>query len=282
VKPASIRIGDVDLSWIAAGSGPPVVFVHGGLADLRYWVPHLPAFSTRWRAISYSRRYAHPNHNRPLLPDYSPRTDARDLTGLIEQVAGRGAHVVAASIGACAALFVAAERPELVRSLVVLEPPLLRWLTDMPGGRVVWNEFMGDVWEAAARAFERGESERGVAAFIDYFLGPGRFDRLPARVQSRIMQNAAELEAQTRSTEAFPLLSRAEAAGLRMPVLMLSGALTRPTHALVDAELERLLSGGRRIVVPGASHDVWADRPEECRDATLTFLSEVEAGWKDG
>ncbi len=281
MKPASIRVGDADLSWVAAGSGAPVVFVHGGLADRRYWEPQLPAFASRWRAISYSRRYSWPNTNRPLAPDYSPRTDAGDLAGLISQVAGGPAHVVAASIGACAALFVASERPDLVRSLVVLEPPLLRWLEDMPGGRAVWAEFRDDVWNTAGRAFARSEPERGVAAFIDYVLGPGDYDRLPARVRERIMQNAPELEAQTRSTEKFPLLDRAAARALRMPVLMLSGALTRPTHALVDAELERLLSHGRRIVVPGASHDVWVDRSEACVEATLDFLSDVEAGWKD-
>lgn len=277
MKPSVVRVDGVELHCVAMGSGAPVVFVHGGLADYRYWQTQLPAFSARWRAISYSRRYAFPNANRPLAPDYSPRTDAADLAGLIELVAGGPAHVVAASIGACAALFVAAERPELVRSLVVLEPPMLRWLQEIPGGLAVWREFKEDVWDAAGRAFARGDAERGVAAFIDYFLGPGGFERLPAAVRERIMQNAAELEAQTRSTEKFPMLERERVAAFRMPVLMLSGALTRPTHALVDAELERLLPHARRIVVAGASHDVWVDRAEVCREATLAFLAEVEA-----
>jgi pimeloyl-ACP methyl ester carboxylesterase len=276
VKPSVVRVGGVELHCIAMGSGTPIVFVHGGLADYRYWQPHLPAFVPRWRAISYSRRYAFPNANRPLVPDYSPRTDAEDLAGLIEQVAGGPAHVVAASIGACAAMFLAAERPELVRSLVMLEPPMLRWLQEVPGGLAVWREFKVDVWDTAGRAFARGDDERGVAAFIDYFLGPGGFDRLRAPVRARIMQNAAELEAQTQSSEKFPMLERERVAALRMPVLMLSGALTRPTHALVDAELERLLPHARRIMVAGASHDVWVDRPEVCREATLAFLAEVD------
>lgn len=277
MKPSVVRVGGVELHCIAMGSGAPTVFVHGGLADYRYWQPHLAAFASRRRAISYSRRYAFPNANRPLAPDYSPRTDAADLAALIELVAGGPAHVVAASIGACAALFVAAERPELVRSLVVLEPPMLRWLQEIPGGIAVWREFKEDVWETAGRAFARGDSERGVAAFIDYFLGPGGFDRLRPAARGRIMENAAELEAQTQSTEKFPMLERERVAALRMPVLMLSGALTRPTHALVDAELERLLPHVRRIVVAGATHDVWVDRPEICREATLAFLAEVEA-----
>jgi len=277
MKPSVVRVGDVELHFVALGSASPVVFVHGGLADYRYWQSQLPAFASGRRAISYSRRYAFPNTNRPLVPDYSPRTDAADLAGLIELVAGGPAHVVAASIGACAALFVAADRPELVRSLVVLEPPMLRWLQEIPGGLAVWREFEKDVWETAGSAFARGDGEAGVAAFIDYFLGPGGFERLPRAVRGRIMQNAAELEAQTRSTEKFPMLERERVSVLGMPVLMLSGALTRPTHALVDAELERLLPRARRIVVPGASHDVWVDRSEICRDATLAFLAEVEA-----
>jgi pimeloyl-ACP methyl ester carboxylesterase len=276
VKPSVVRVGGVELHYITLGGGTPIVFVHGGLADYRYWQPHLPAFAARWRGISYSRRYAFPNTNRPLVPDYSPRTDAADLAALIEEVAGGPAHVVAASIGACAALFVAAERPELVRSLVVLEPPMLRWLLEIPGGLAVWREFREDVWEAAGRAFARGDAKRGVAAFIDYFVGPGGFERLRAPVQARILQNAPELEAQTQSTEKFPVLERERVAALPMPVLMLSGALTRPTHALVDAELERLLPQARRIVVAGASHDVWVDRPEVCREATLAFLAEVD------
>lgn len=271
-EPGPARIGDVVLHFISEGRGEPIVFVHGGLGDYRYWEPHLEAFSDRWRAISYSRRYSFPNSNPPLIADYSPRTDARDLIGVIEAIAGGPSHVVAASIGACAALFVAAERPDLVRSLVVVEPPMLRWLTDMPGGAAVWREFKEDVWDAAGREFARGTRVRGVATFIDYFLGPGRYDRLPPTVRARILQNSPELEAQTQSIEKFPELSRDVVATLPMPVLMLSGALTRPTHALVDAELERILPGVRRIVVPRASHDVWIDDHITCRDATRAFL----------
>ena len=70
----------------------------------------------------------------------------------------------------------------------------------------------------------------------------------------------------------FPVLDPAAVRTLPMPTLMLSGSLTRPTHALVDAELEQLLPRPRRIVLAGASHDVWVDRAEECRAATLHFL----------
>ncbi len=271
-RPAAVRAGEVELHARAAGSGAPVVFVHGGLGDYRYWEPHLDAFAEHWRAITYSRRYSFPNTNTPAVPDYSPRTDAADLIALIGALDLGPVHLVAASIGAVAAIFVAVERPELVRSLVVAEPPLLGWLADMPGGGAVWRDFEEKVWDRGAAYFRTGERERGVATFIDYFLGPDRYERLPSRVRTRIMQDADELEAQMLSTELFPVPAREAVAALRQPILMLGGELTRPTHTLVDAELERLLPRARRIVVPRASHDLWVDEPDACRAATIDFL----------
>lgn len=43
----------------------PVVFVHGGLSDLRTWDKQLEAISASRRMITYSRRYARPNEDIP-------------------------------------------------------------------------------------------------------------------------------------------------------------------------------------------------------------------------
>ncbi len=276
VRLSTVRAGEVELHYACAGEGAPVLFVHGGLGDYRYWEPRLAAFTPRWRAITYSRRHAFPNTNAPAASDYSARSDAADIAALIEALGLGTVDIVAASIGACAAMLAALERPELVRSLVVAEPPFLSWLKQLPGAEPVWNDFVAEVWDRGAAWFRTGEPELAVATFIDYFLGPGRYERLLVRVRKRIMANAAELEAQMLSTELFPAPSREAIASLRQPVLMLSGELTRPTHVLVDAELQRLLPNVRRIVVPRATHDVWVDQPDTCTAATIAFLEEQD------
>ncbi len=274
--PQLVTVGGIGLHYAAAGSGRAIVFVHGGLGDYRYWAAQLEPFAARGRAVTYSRRYSYPNDNHPFDPEYSPLSDARDLIGLIEALSLGPAHVIAASIGACGALFAAVERPDLVRSLVVAEPPMLRWLPELPGGGAVWRAFREQVWDVCTEGFRRGERVRAVAAFIDYFLGPGRYDRLPAPVRARILEDSRDLEAQALSVAPFPELGRDAIRALPMRVLMLSGALTRPTHALVDAELETVLSLGERVIVPAAGHDVWVEQPAFCRDATLAFLNRVE------
>jgi len=267
-----VRVNGVGLHCVEAGHGAPVVFVHMGGQDFRYWEEQLAPFALAgYRVLSYSRRYAFPNRS-PIAEDYTPRTDAGDLGGLIEETGLAPAHVVASSIGACAALYLTADRPELVRTLVLAEPPLLQWARDLPGGEAMFAAFMERVFRRAGDAFRRNDPEQGMRVLMDYFVAPGAFDAFPPRLRRRVMENAGDWAAHTTSPDPFPALDRNAVRALRMPVLMLSGADTLPIHKLVDAELESLLTRVERVVVQGATHDVWGDAPDQCRDLTLEFL----------
>ena len=273
VVPREIDVGrGIRLTTVEAGEGSPVVFVHGGGSDWRYWEPHLDRFAAHFRCLAYSRRYAWPNRNAPIVPDYSARVDSHDLEALLERWAGEAVHIVAASIGAAASLFLTVRRPELVRSLVVAEPPVLRWLLDVPGGKVAFDDFMARGWNAAATAFREGERERGVGAFIDYFIGSGRFAKFPPHMRARIMEDSRDFEALTTSTDPFPPLPREAVEALPHPVLLLSGARTPRMHAMLDTEMERMLRHAQRRIFPEAGHDLWIEAFEDAQDSTLAFL----------
>ncbi|WP_205856450.1 alpha/beta fold hydrolase, partial [Phytoactinopolyspora endophytica] len=53
---ALIRVGDADLAYDDAGSGPVVILVHAGLADRRMWDHQFAALSTTCRVIRYDWR----------------------------------------------------------------------------------------------------------------------------------------------------------------------------------------------------------------------------------
>ncbi|MEJ0066152.1 MAG: alpha/beta hydrolase [Caulobacteraceae bacterium] len=80
---ATIR-DSVELHYIEAGIGAPVVFVHGSLSDYGYWEAQVRAFAEKYRAIAYSRRYDWPNDNRrgaATPPPSTPRTWPGSSTG---------------------------------------------------------------------------------------------------------------------------------------------------------------------------------------------------------
>lgn len=274
----SIAVNGVQLHVTERGAGTPVVFVHMGGTDLRYWRTQLPAFAERgYRAIAYSRRFAWPNDN-PMIGDYSPRVDADDLEALLGALGAAPAHIVACSIGAFAALVLAIRRPALVRSLVLAEPPIVPWAREGDGGDAIVDDFDTLVWRPTRDAFRAGDAERAMSILLDHFVAPGTLAALPERTRRRIMENARDWEAHTTSSIPFPAPDPDDVRRLAIPTLMLSGERTLSLHRLVDARLAQLLPDVRRVIIPGATHDLWAERGELCRERTLELLREIEAG----
>ncbi len=261
------------LHYVQSGAGEPVVLVHGGGNDLTYWTPHLAAFAERHLVIAYSRRYAEPNRNGPIVPDYSARTDGEDLAELLTALELGPVHLVSHSIGGVAALFCAVAHPTLVRTLTLAEPPLLPWAREHPQGRAGWDRFLAEMWHPAGDAFRRHAPEEAMQYVTDYFVGEGTFARLPDRVRERVMRNARDWEAFTVSEDPWPWLAAEDVAALRMPALMLSADRTVPLHRFVDDLLARTLRHVERVRVPDATHDMWADQPGLCRAATLDVLA---------
>ena len=122
LKKVSVADG-VELHYVERGKGVPVVFVHGGLVDYTAWENQLAPFAESYRAIAYSCRYNYPNTNK-LQPKYSAVVEAEDLAALIKKLDLGKVHVVGLSYGAYTALFLAVKHPDLVRSLVLAEPPV--------------------------------------------------------------------------------------------------------------------------------------------------------------
>ena len=257
-QPHTILVNGTELTYIEQGDGDPVVFVHGSLADFRGWREPLASFAGCYRAITYSRRGHYPN---AWPADYTrcmPPVHAADLAALIEAL-GRGpVHLVGHSYGALVSLVLACQRPDLVRSLVLGEPPLLPWLEATPEGEALVAAFLADAWEPARLACRQGELGLGVRMFLDGVIGEGAFDQLPPAVQAAVMDNAAEMgvELETPLATYFSTLSRENIKRVPVPTLLLSGELSPPMFQRVIDELARCLQRAEQAMIPGVSHDL--------------------------
>jgi non-heme chloroperoxidase len=275
-----INVNGVELHYVDQGTGVPVVFVHGGLEDYRSWDEQVSAFAQRYRAIAYSRRYNYPNAGAAFGKNYSATVDAEDLVALLRKLKLPPAHIVGVSYGAYVALILAAKHSELVRSMVLAEPPLLRWLPAIEGGEPLYAEFMRIVWEPTTRGF-RISNEAGVAAAIDGFgeLGYSGTDQkmtyatIPPEMRGVLLENAPEWKALTMSRDAFPPVLTDVVRRIKAPTLLLSGQRSLKLAHAIDIRLERLLPHAQRVILPDATHEMWSEYPAECRDASLAFLA---------
>ncbi len=98
------------------GSGPAVMFVHGDVGPGPTWKAQ-ETLADRWRLIVVTRRGFRPS---PPAERQDFAVDALDLEKLLRR---EPAHCVGCGYGALGLVLMAADAPELVRSLALIEPP---------------------------------------------------------------------------------------------------------------------------------------------------------------
>jgi pimeloyl-ACP methyl ester carboxylesterase len=271
--PKAARINGVELHYVDQGSGVPIVFVHGGLADYRELVPVAGDLPDGHRTVTYSRRHSFPNRNGPPTADHSMLSEVADLAGLIEKLELGPVHLAGVSYGAYLSLMLALRRPDLVRSVTVAEPPLLHWLPDIEGGREAHDHFNAAVMQPSAAAFADGDPLGALTVAVEYFAGPNGMADIPREFREMLVANLDDWRAITTAPNVFPPVTRDEMAGIGMPVLIISGEKTAPVHRLVDPELARVIPGAERFVIADGTHDMCAEQPAACAAAIGSFIA---------
>ena len=123
-------INGVELYYDTVGAGEALVLTHGSWTDGSGWAPSVPNLADRYRVVTWDRR----GHSRSQDGNGhgSRDEDGADLAGLIEYLDCGPVHLVGNSYGAIVALTVVIDRPDLVASAAVHEPPLFGLLQRTP------------------------------------------------------------------------------------------------------------------------------------------------------
>ena len=111
----TVNINGIDLVYEKEGSGPPVVFLHGGNSSGIEWEPVVPHLMATHTCFVLDQR-GHGCSGRDPKVDYSVRAFADEAAEFLDKVPGR-AVVVGHSQGGHAAFGAAAARPDLVRAI---------------------------------------------------------------------------------------------------------------------------------------------------------------------
>lgn len=283
-KAASVN--GTTLAYCEQGEGAPVVFVHGGTSDLRVWRRQLPVVGAEYRAISYSQRYSRPND--PIDPEaanpFGPHID--DLAALIREIDAEPAHLVGSSSGAFITLLAAVRYPELIRSLVLCEPPalplfvsvpprvteLVKLFATRPRTAIAITRFALGTMLPTTRAFERGDDERALLTFLRGVLGEQTLSQLSNEIIQVLRENIRTLRGALLHEGAFPALADADVRGIDMPVLLVVGQRSPAFLLRLTDRLEELLPRAERIEIPGASHIMYEENAAAFNEAILSFF----------
>lgn len=250
------------------GQGPRhMLALHCTLAHSGAWRPLSQALEGRARFSAMDM----PSHGRS--PDWDGRGDFQTVvTGAARPMLEPGMDVIGHSFGATVALRLAAEAPDLVRSLTLIEPVFFAIAMEDAPETVAEHDRIAAPFMAA---LERGEAETGARLFNRMWGAGASWDDLPASARA----------AMTRAVPVVPTTVPAlveDCHGLsgpgvlervRCPTLLLRGSETLPVIAAVQAGLARRLPDAREAVVPGAGHMLPLTQPAETAHEVAALLA---------
>jgi pimeloyl-ACP methyl ester carboxylesterase len=232
-----------------AGDRLPVLALHGAAGSSRQWQSLADHLGDNCTVIA------------PDLPGYGTAgsQSVRDAAETAERIIGLMAidgepmHIVGHSIGAAIALEIAMSRPDLVRSLTLIEPAVFHLLRG--GGAPDQALFveLSDLAERMARSVEAGDAAGATRAYVDYFCGGGTWDRSGPGPRGGFARQArcvsASLAATLRATWPLTRLNM-----LQRPTRVLM-ALESPAASLRVTEMvAEALPRARLTMIPGAGH----------------------------
>jgi pimeloyl-ACP methyl ester carboxylesterase len=236
------------------------------------WDQHLPVFSKNYRVIAYSRRNHFPNAmSNDGLPDGAADAHGEDLAAVLAGLGVKQAHIVAHSAGAHAALFFASNHPEMVRTLVINEPPASALLAGTPTGADTLKQWRARI-SPSQEALNKGDIDAGLRLFADAVGGPGTYDRRSDSERKMMRDNVPQHVADTTSSRR-PAFTCDMARRISVPTLVTNGERSPEFFHRIADELERCLPNRTRMIIPDASHTVPSENPKAYDEAVLAFIA---------
>jgi pimeloyl-ACP methyl ester carboxylesterase len=229
----SRRLRDIDVNYRLVGSGPRVVFIHGLGQDHAIWAPTQAQLADH-RTLAYDLR----GHGASSLGEGAGTIDqlGEDLVALLEWFGP--ATLVGFSLGGVIALWVAAERPDLVDTVVAVG-------TSSVVGRVA-----AEGLDERIAMFERAD---------------------PAELQRRLLEDTrsqlANPEVDAVAVTATRLAAVADPAGYVNAARAVRGMREQP----LNDRLERI---ARPVLVVCGERDTWC--PRRAAEIMLEYLRGAE------
>ena len=258
VRSAQVQAGPYRLRYLEAGSGPPLVLVHGlGSSATQDWGRLIAPLSRRFHVYAPDLP-GFGESERPAAADYSIPMQVEAVRAFMEAKGFRRARVAGLSMGGWIVSRLAGERPEMVERLVVVDAAGMRpERPDIPAEVLLPHDEEG--------------VRRLVAAVRHNAPVPPSFvarDLLARRLREEWITRRALESMRDGGYWLNGTLGRAD-----MPVLVVWGKQDALIPVAYAAGLAAEFPRAELVVLDGCGHVPMADCPEAFDRAVLPFLS---------
>jgi 3-oxoadipate enol-lactonase len=255
----SLIVDGVRLTYRLDGSEhlSPIVLINSLGADLRMWNSQIAALSRRFQVLRYDIR----GHGQSGVSDEAVTIErlGLDLLALLDELSIAPAHICGLSLGGMIALWLAVHHPERIERAVFANTAARIGTVDG------WNERIDAVRVGGMAAVR--------STVVARFLSDGFRARHPETahwigdmVEGTNPAGYIAACAAVRDADLRHLIHR-----IRVPSLILTGALDEATPPAQAHELHKAIHGSDLIVFPGVAHMSNVEQPEAFNACLLSL-----------
>ena len=262
--PTALR-GGTETFWRVWGDGAPrLLMLHCTLAHSGAWAGLAERLGRA--ALAFDM----PGHGKSGPPDPGRDYQTQCLDVAADFLTGGAMDLIGHSFGATVALRLAAERPDLVRRLVLIEPVFFA----AAKGTAIYDAHRADL-RPFIDALDAGAPERAARIFTGMWgagvawedMRAAQRQALSAQIHIIPAQDAALFQDNAR------LLAPGRLEGVRAPVLLIEGGASPAIIGAIACALAKRLPDAQRHIVASASHMLPITHPDAVAALARPFLS---------
>ena len=263
-----LRVNGAEIYYEDAGAGPQtIVFAHGLLWSCRMFDAQVAALKDRYRCVSFDFRGQ--GQTEVTKDGYDMDTLSEDAAALIEALNLAPCHFAGLSMGGFIGMRLAARRPELLRSLILMETSA----DPEPAENIPRYRQLGMV--------ARYIGLRPIAGRVMPIMFGRTFMSDPTRAaerklwQQRMASNDKQgiLRALNGVIERKPIYD--EIGRVTLPTLILVGDEDVATVPAKAQRIHEAVAGSRLVTIPHAGHTSSVEQPQAVTAAIEEFLASV-------
>ncbi|MHB8507202.1 MAG: alpha/beta fold hydrolase [Candidatus Dormibacteria bacterium] len=262
---AILTTNGVDLYYERAGSGPPLLLVHGLMYSAESWRHQFDDFARDHDVVAVDLRGQHRSQVTEDQAGYDLWNQAEDIHGVVQELELAPCDYVGLSMGGMIGMRLALRHPEDVARLVLVDTS---------------HELESEVGKPMALAFygmlDAGRLEDLIPATPPIWYGPGFLEAHPGVVaaweERWRLCDAHGLALAGRGVAERDDIS-AQVGQVKVPVMVIHGDEDAPIDVEVGRRLAAAIGGSRLEIIPGAGHMSCVDHPEEVTRLLRDFLS---------
>ena len=266
VEKGIAEVNGTRLYYEIAGSGDPIVLIHGNGGDRRHWDEQFEVFTQNHKVIRYDVR----GFGKSAMPvQEESYSSYGDLKALLEHFSISKAHICGLSMGCGIAVDFVLTYPEMSSSLIAVGP----WVSgyDSPTA--------GELWEI----FEKIPSivkEKGTKAAMDYWWDE-EFKNviINPRIAERMKEIGYDYSFWHFTNHYSEYVVKPPAAQqidkISLPTLIITAEYDLKACREVADLLEQNIANAKKVVIANAGHIMNMEKPAEFNKVIIDWMKKV-------